>query len=102
MTIEILMVIGFCLAAYSIVGNDVPQTLGTFISSNSHRPWWVLWIYISSILIVVLVYGWYASGVGDASYGRLETIPFPEGGTAIRKIIRVQFCTSGQYPKMSW
>ena len=80
MTIEILMVIGFCLAAYSIVGNDVPQTLGTFISSNSHRPWWVLWIYISTILVVVLVYGWYSSGVGDASYGRLETIPFPEGG----------------------
>jgi hypothetical protein len=80
MTIEILMVIGFCLAAYSIVGNDVPQTLGTFISSNAHRPWWVLWIYISTILVVVLTYGWFASGVGDASYGRLETIPFPEGG----------------------
>ncbi|MGI1795556.1 hypothetical protein [Acinetobacter variabilis] len=80
MTIEILMVVGFCLAAYSIVGNDVPQTLGTFISSNSHRPWWVLWIYISTILVVVLIYGWFASGVGDASYGRLETIPFPEGG----------------------
>ena len=80
MTIEILMVIGFCLAAYSIVGNDVPQTLGTFISSNAHRPWWVLWLFISSILVVVLIYGWYASGVGDASYGRLETIPFPEGG----------------------
>src|SRR5690606_41657372 len=80
MTIEILMVIGFCLAAYSIVGNDVPQTLGTFISSNAHRPWWVLWIYISSILIVVLTYGWYVSGVGDASYCRLDTIPFPEGG----------------------
>ncbi|MQW92310.1 hypothetical protein GFH30_12340 [Acinetobacter wanghuae] len=80
MTIEILMVVGFCLAAYSIVGNDVPQTLGTFISSNAHRPWWILWIYISTILMVVLVYGWYASGVGDASYGRLETIPFPEGG----------------------
>lgn len=80
MTIEILMVVGFCLAAYSIVGNDVPQTLGTFISSNSHRPWWVLWIYISTILVVVLIYGWFASGVGDASYGRLETIPFPEDG----------------------
>ncbi len=80
MSIEILMVIGFCLAAYSIVGNDVPQTLGTFISSNSHRPWWILWIYISTILVVVLIYGWYSSGVGDASYGRLETIPFPEGG----------------------
>ena len=80
MTIEILMVIGFCLAAYSIVGNDVPQTLGTFISSNAHRPWWVLWLYISTILVVVLMYGWYASGTGDASYGRLETIPFPKEG----------------------
>ncbi|KGT46698.1 MULTISPECIES: hypothetical protein [Acinetobacter] len=80
MSIEILMVIGFCLAAYSIVGNDVPQTLGTFISSNSHRPWWVLWIYISTILVVVLTYGWISSGVGDASYGRLETIPFPAEG----------------------
>jgi hypothetical protein len=80
MTIEILMIVGFCLAAYSIVGNDVPQTLGTFISSNAHRPWWVLWLYTSSILIVVLLYGWYASGTGDASYGRLETIPFPETG----------------------
>lgn len=80
MTIEILMVIGFCLAAYSIVGNDVPQTLGTFISSNAHRPWWLLWLYVSSILTAVLLYGWFASGVGDASYGRLNTIPFPEDG----------------------
>lgn len=80
MSIEILMIIGFCLAAYSIVANDVPQTLGTFISSNSHRPWWVLWIYTSVILIAVLMYGWYASGTGDASYGRLETIPFPDSG----------------------
>jgi hypothetical protein len=80
MTIEILMVVGFCLAAYSIVGNDVPQTLGTFISSNAHRPWWVLWLYVSTILVVVLIYGWVSSGVGDASYGRLETIPFPKDG----------------------
>ena len=80
MTIEILMIVGFCLAAYSIVGNDVPQTLGTFISSNAHRPWWVLWLYTSSILVVVLLYGWFASGTGDASYARLETIPFPETG----------------------
>lgn len=80
MSIDILMIIGFCLAAYSIVGNDVPQTLGTFISSNAHRPWWILWIYTSTILTVVLLYGWWESGVGDASYGRLETIPFPKEG----------------------
>lgn len=80
MSIDVLMIIGFCLAAYSIVGNDVPQTLGTFISSNAHRPWWMLWLYTSTILTVVLMYGWWASGVGDASYGRLETIPFPKEG----------------------
>lgn len=80
MSIEILMIVGFCLAAYSIVGNDVPQTLGTFISSNAHRPWWVLWLYTSSILAVVLMYGWWTSGIGDASYGRLETIAFPTEG----------------------
>lgn len=80
MSIEVLMVVGFCLAAYSIVGNDVPQTLGTFISSNAHRPWWVLWIFASTILAVVLLYGWWASGIGDAAYGRLETIPFPKDG----------------------
>ena len=80
MGIELLMIVGFCLAAYSIVGNDVPQTLGTFISSNAHRPWWVLWIYTSTILAVVLMYGWWTSGVGDASYGRLDTIPFPKEG----------------------
>ena len=80
MSIDILMIIGFCLAAYSIVGNDVPQTLGTFISSNAHRPWWILWIYTSTILTVVLLYGWWVSGIGDASYGRLETIPFPKEG----------------------
>ena len=80
MSIELLMVIGFCLAAYSIVANDVPQTLGTFISSNAHRPWWVLWLYTSVILAVVLSYGWWSSATGDASYGRLETIPFPENG----------------------
>lgn len=80
MSIDVLMIIGFCLAAYSIVGNDVPQTLGTFISSNAHRPWWILWLYTSTILTVVLMYGWWVSGVGDASYGRLETIPFPKEG----------------------
>lgn len=80
MSIDILMIIGFCLAAYSIVGNDVPQTLGTFISSNAHRPWWMLWLYTSTILTIVLLYGWWVSGVGDASYGRLETIPFPKEG----------------------
>lgn len=78
--LEIYMVVGFMLAAYSIIANDAIQTLGTFISSNSNRPWWILWLFASSVLVVVLLYGWYSSTTGDASYGRLEKIPFPEEG----------------------
>ena len=77
MTQETLMIIGFLLGAYSIVGNDAIQTLGTFLSSNSHRPWWVLWLFSGGIITVVLVYGWMAHS-GDVSYGRLRAIPVPE------------------------
>ena len=77
MSPEVLMVVGFLLGSYSIVGNDAIQTLGTFLSSNSHRPWWVLWLFAGSIITVVMVYGWMAHN-GDVSYGRLEAIPVPE------------------------
>lgn len=76
---ETLVFVGFVLAAYSIVANDAIQTLGTFLSSNSHRPWWVLWLYACSILVAVLVYGWVAN-FGDIAYGRLEQFPEPAGG----------------------
>lgn len=79
MEIEILALLGFVLAAYSVVANDAIQTLGTFLGSNSKRPWWVLWIYGSSILIAVMAYG-YFSGQADIAFGRLNRIPFPEGG----------------------
>lgn len=72
----VFMILGFSLAAYSVVGNDVIQTLGTFISSNGKTPWYLLWAYTAFILIAVLFYGWY-SGQGVA-YGRLNKIPFPE------------------------
>ncbi len=72
----LFMILGFSFAAYSVVGNDVIQTLGTFISSNGKTPWYLLWAYTGIILISVLFYGWY-SGQGVA-YGRLNNIPFPE------------------------
>lgn len=68
------MIIGFTIAAYSIVANDAIQTLGTFLSSNSHRPWWVLWAFTMSVLIVTLAFGFYTNE-GDVSYGRLEKFP---------------------------
>ncbi|WP_293154630.1 hypothetical protein [Okeania sp. SIO2C9] len=73
----ILMLLGFLLASYSIVANDAIQTLGTFLSSNSQRPWWVLWLFISSVLLVVFLYGWITND-GDVAYGRLAEFPFPE------------------------
>lgn len=66
----IFMWVGFILAAYSVVGNDVIQTLGTFLASNEKRPWYILWLFAASIMTATLVYGWYING-GDVSYERL-------------------------------
>ncbi len=78
-TSEIYMFVGFILAAYSIVANDAIQTLGTFLSANAARPWWVLWAYACSILLFVFFYGW-AVNFGDVTYGRLAQFPVPEMG----------------------
>lgn len=77
--IGIFALLGFLLAAYSIVANDAIQTLGTFLSSNSHRHWSILWLYACSIIIAVMLYA-YFSGGADISYGRLNRIPYPENG----------------------
>jgi hypothetical protein len=66
---------GFILAGYAVVGNDSIQTLGTFLSSNEDKPWYVLWIFAGSILAFTLVYGWAQYG-GDVSYGRLESYAY--------------------------
>ena len=79
MPAEILMLVGFALAAYSVVSNDSIQTLGTFLASNAHRPWWLLWLFSSGILVAVLIYGWVAYD-GDPAYGRLAAFPEPEEG----------------------
>jgi len=74
------MILGFALAAYAIVANDSIQTLGTFLASNSKRPWWTLWVWISGIMVVTVTWGWIANG-GDPAFGRLaaagKNIPHP-------------------------
>jgi hypothetical protein len=74
---QLLMLVGFTIAAYSIVANDAIQTLGTFLSSNARRPWWVLWLFAVGILYSVIIYGW-VTNAGDSSYGRLARIPLPQ------------------------
>lgn len=64
------MWIGFVLAAYSAVANDSIQSLGTFIESNKHRPWWVLWLFTGGIFLVTIVASWLVFN-GDVTYQRL-------------------------------
>lgn len=63
--------IGFLFAAYAVVGNDALQTLGTFINSNRRLPWWALFLYAATILVVVFSFG-YILNDGDPSFGRLD------------------------------
>ena len=59
MDVNIWMVVGFLLAAYSVVANDSLQTLGTYISSNRARtPKWIQMSFICAITLVVLGLGW--------------------------------------------
>jgi hypothetical protein len=63
---------GFVLAGYSAVANDSIQTIGTFIVSNQHRKWYVLWLYIGLIFVATVTYS-YVVYKGDVSYQRLQT-----------------------------
>ncbi|SFC24957.1 hypothetical protein SAMN05421747_1073 [Parapedobacter composti] len=74
---SIVMCLGFVLASYSVVGNDTIQTLGTFLSSNERKRWWVLWFFAGGILTCTLIFGYLDHG-GDVSYGRLEKYPLPD------------------------
>lgn len=69
---------GFFLAAFSVIGNDVIQTLGTFLSSNEKKPWWVLFIFAGSILAATLIYSYLVNN-GDVSFLRLIGDP-PDNG----------------------
>lgn len=82
------MLTGFALAAYSVVGNDVIQTLGTFLASNDRKPWWVLWLFAGGILTVILVLGYTGHGgfLGgdDVTFDRLDK--FIDNGTFERSL----------------
>ncbi|MCP2679326.1 hypothetical protein NHF45_07260 [Maricaulaceae bacterium NA33B04] len=77
--VPLFALVGFMFAAYAIVANDVIQTLGTFLSSNSKRPWLVLWAFAASIIIAVMLYGHFGYD-GDIAFDRLNSIPYPEAG----------------------
>ena len=63
---QVAMWVGFAFAGYAVVANDSIQTIGTFIASNKHRPWWVLWLFIGGIMLATLGYSWFANS-GDVT-----------------------------------
>lgn len=75
----IFMIVGFSLAAYSVIANDSIQTLWTFLESNKKTKRWKLALAASIIAVVVISYSWVVNG-WDISRGRLMTkwIPRPE------------------------
>ena len=68
-------IIGFSLAAYSVIANDSVQTLGTFIASNQRFKWYWLATAASTVLTLTLIYGWNIND-GDITFGRLNKIPY--------------------------
>jgi len=66
----IAMWLGFSFAAYSAIANDSIQTIGTFIGSNSHRKWWIMWLYIGTIFLGTVTVSFVLND-GDVSYSRL-------------------------------
>jgi hypothetical protein len=73
----IAMWFGFAVAGYSVVANDSIQTIGTFLSSNSHRKWWILWLYIGGLFVATIVLSFFLFD-GDISFKRLATKGFNE------------------------
>ena len=71
-----IALLGFTLAAYSVVGNDSIQTLGTFLTSNEDKPWWVLWLFAGGIMAIVVTMGYLGLGEylggkgGDLTFGK--------------------------------
>ena len=79
----VAMWLGFAFAAYSAVANDSIQTLGTFIGSNGHRKWWVLWLFIGGLFLATVSFSFFYFD-GDVTYQRLmnadgtSKYPLPE------------------------
>lgn len=72
---KVAMWLGFAFAGYSAIANDSIQTIGTFLSSNFDKKWWVLWIFIGGIFLCTMTFGWIVNE-GDVSFQRLQSKGF--------------------------
>ena len=71
----IIQWVGLYLTMFSTMSNDSIQTIGTFLSSNAKVKWWILWLYIASLFVFMVLFGWiYYDHILD--FHRLSTIPY--------------------------
>ena len=68
------MIVGFLLAAYSVVANDSIQDARHVPRLQRPAAVVLLWLFGSGILLAVLFYGWFVND-GDPAYGRLSKFP---------------------------
>lgn len=80
---ELAMWFGFSVAAFSAISNDSIQTIGTFLSSNSSRKWWVLWLFIGGLFLATVSISFFLFD-GDVSYQRLATKGFDESPSSFQ------------------
>lgn len=76
----IAMWVGFAFAGYAATANDSIQTIGTFLASNQHRPWWLLWGYIAGLFLLTVGGSWIIND-GDVTWGVLRSKGFAEAPT---------------------
>ena len=73
----IFMITGFLLSLYACVSNDAIQTLGTFLNTTKNRPVWLIWLYVSLVMVITFSVGWVLND-GDMAFHRLDRIPHAE------------------------
>lgn len=76
----IAMWVGFAFAGYAATANDSIQTIGTFLASNQHRPWWVLWLFIAGLFVLTVGSSWVLFD-GDVTWQVLTAKGFAEAPT---------------------
>jgi len=76
----IAMWLGFAVAGYAATANDSIQTIGTFIVSNQHRPWPVLWAFIAGLFVLTVGLSWLVND-GDVTWGVLQSKGFATAPT---------------------
>jgi len=76
----IAMWVGFAFAGYAATANDSIQTIGTFLASNQHRPWWLLWVFIAGLFLLTVGGSWIVND-GDVTWGVLRSKGFAEAPT---------------------